>query len=368
MRDLHPVRVMHWGLDARGLLMANLVWRRAGLMPVGAVDSRPGKAGLDLGELVGFGERMGVRVSASPAEAMAVSRPDVTLLDAGHRLSDLMPMLTAAMEAGSNVICIGEDLTYPWAVNPDLAERLDDLAHAHGVTLLGTGLQPGFLLDTLVINLTGCCMDVERIRASHFADFTELPGDRLREMGFGLSHSAFAEGLKRGRIRLVGGLIQSVHLIADTLGWRLNEVEETRHPILAAKTRRGKHIHIEPGQVAGCRYTAIARIEGLPRLLLQQEQQVDPAAEAIASEFQVNIEGDPSFSLVLGPALPSDRASAFLAVNMISAVLKAGPGVKTMADLPVPRAVLGDLRQMMQFHGPTAEEALARGWHQSPGN
>ncbi len=365
MREQDPVRVVHWGLDPVGMTAANLVWRRAGLMPAGAISLQPGDIGRDLGEIMGFGERLGVIVDSDPERVLTTARPDVTIIASDLPLEEVAPMVQQAMEAGSNVICLAGEMTYPWAVDPKMAERLDDLAYAHGVTVLGTGINPGFVLDSLVIALTGCCLDVERIKATRVVDITPFGSALLRQEGIGLSPSAFARGTERGRVRGHVGFEQSIHLIADALGWSLERVEQDRQPLTATVRREVAGLRVDPGQVAGAHHVAHGYVDGRVRVMLEQIEHAGPEAEGVATGDFIEIEGQPPIRLAIQPEIEGLRGSAALAVNMIGAVMLSGPGLKSMAEMPLPRAVLGDLRQMADLTGLTVEEALARGWQGS---
>lgn len=363
MDAFKPIRVVHWGLGPVGLAIAQLVSRRTGMTTVGVIAEDSPLVGKDLGDLFGFGERTGVVVNGDPEAVLARARPDITMISCGSLFDLVAPKALQAMEAGSNVICLAEEMTYPWARRADLAEKLDELAHAHGVTVLGTGVNPGFVLDTLVIALSGCCFDIERIRASRIADLSALDAGTLKTRGIGLSPSNYVDGLERGTLVSPVGLEQSIHLIADAIGWTLDDVTESRQPIIAQNRRETADLKVEPGQVAGCLYTAIGYVEGRPRILLENPQQVVPEAEIVERGDLIEIEGEPSIRLNLETSIPPDKGAAALAVNMIPMVLQSGPGLKTMTEMPVPRAVLGDLREMMTHRGPTVEEDLALGWH-----
>lgn len=366
MRERNAIRVVHWGLGPEGLAMARLVWRRAGLMPVGAICTDPSRVGRDLGDLMGYGERLGITVSNDPMAVLTAARPDITLIATGSRVDFVGPHVLQAMEAGSNVICLAEEMTYPWATRPDLADSLDELAHAHGVTVLGTGLNPGFVLDTLAIALTGACADVERIRASRTIDISHLTKEELKAQGVGLSPSEFAEALQTNRVVGHIGLEQSIHLIADAMGWKLERVEQEVQPVLAEIRREAGGIRVNPGQVAGTNTTAVGYVDGLARIVLEHPQQIAPDAETVQTGDFIDIEGVPSVHLTIQPEIKALEGTAAVAVNMIPAVLQAGPGLFTMAELPVPRAVLGDVRDALVVQGPTVEEELAQGWHESP--
>jgi 2,4-diaminopentanoate dehydrogenase len=363
VRERDPIRVVLWGLDATGLAMAQLVWRRPGLMPVGAIGTETGQVGRDLGDLIGFGERFDITVGNDPMGVLTAARPDVTLISmaVGSRVDEVAPKVLQAMEAGSNVICLSEEMVYPWATRPDLAESLDELAHAHGVTVLGTGVNPGFVMDTLVVALTGCCMDVERIRCSRSIDITPLGRQELKAMGIGLSPSHYAD---RSPGPEHAGLEQSIYLIADTLGWNLDRVEQDRRPLLAEARVEPDGLRVDPGQVAGRIDAAIGYVNGLPKIVLEHPQSVGHDNAVVQTGDFIDIEGQPNVRMTVQPEIHAVTGAAAIAVNMIGPVLQVGPGLKTMADMPVPRAVLGDVRDTLTVKGPTIEEELARGWHE----
>jgi hypothetical protein len=355
--------VVIWGLDRTGLSMADLVGRRAGFALAGAIDTEPGRVGRDVGDLIGFGQHLGLMIDSDPERVLTLSRPDITLIGTDTAVDEVAPKVLQAMEAGSNVICLAEEMVYPWVGHPDLAESIDELAHAHGVTVLGTGINPGFVFDTLTIALTGCCADVERIRASRVVDLAGLDEAALAAEGVGLSPSDYHERLARGRVRRSTGLEQSAHLIADTLLWRVDKVELRTEPILAAVRRESPAGRIEPGQVAGSDRACVAYVGGVVRILLENPAQAVPEQEGIQIGDFIDIEGTPNVRVTIQPGIDAVKGSAAIAINMIPAVLNAGPGLKSMADLPIPRAVLGDVREALAFRGPTVEEELARGWH-----
>jgi hypothetical protein len=366
MHEQDPIRVVHWGLDPVGLTAARLVWQRPGLMPVGAIDPTAGRAGKDLGDLMGFGEHMGVPVHPDPAAVLHTAAPDVTIIASDLPLHELAPMVELAMEAGSNVICLAPEMAYPWAVDATLAERLDDMAYAHGVTMLGTGINPGFVLDSLVIALTGCCLDVERIKGARVIDLAPFGPQLLKAEGIGLSPSRYGDRTEQGRVRGHVGFEQSIHLIADALGWPLEKIEQDRQPVIAETRREVAGLRVEPGQVAGVHHVAHGYVDGRVRIMLEHVEHAGPEAEGIATGDFIEIEGQPPIKLAIQPEIDGVKGSAALAVNQIAAVMLSGPGLKSMAEMPLPRAVLGDIRQMADLKGLTVAEALARGWQGSP--
>lgn len=362
MRERHPIRVVVWGLDAVGLAAARLLRRRPGFELTGGISDGGEQVGRDLGELLGFGERLNVNVNNDPMGVLTVARPDITLIVApGAGVDELGPRILQAVENGSNVICLAESMVYPWASRPDLAESLDELAHAHGVSILGTGVAPGFVTDTLVLALTGCCTDVERIRVSRSIDIAGLGEEVLKdEYGVGMKPSHYATSDRAYR---KVGLEESIHLIADALGWNLGKVEEDSRPVLAETRIEVEGIRVDPGKVAGRIDAAVGYVDGLAKIVLEHPQTVRARSEVLETGDYIELEGRPSLKLRIQPEIATVEGNAAIAVNMIPAVLQVGPGLLTMADMPTPRAVLGDVRNFLRQRGPTVEEELARGWH-----
>jgi 2,4-diaminopentanoate dehydrogenase len=364
VRERLPIRVVVWGLDAVGLAVAGLIRRRPGYELAGAISDRGDQVGRDLGELLGFGEHLEITVNNDPMDVLTRAQPEVTLIAAhGSGVDELGPRILQAVESGSNVICLAEEMVYPWASRPDLADSLDELAHAHGVTILGTGVAPGFVTDTLALALTGCCTDVERIRISRAIDISGVGKQVLeREYGIGLSPSHYQER-RRGGLG-AAGLEESIHLIADAMGWQLERVEEASHPILAEARTEVEGRRVDPGQVAGRLDTATGYVDSLPKIIIEHPQMVGVRTEAVPTGDFIEINGRPSFTVQIEPEIETITGNAAIAVNMIPAVLQVGPGLMTMADLPVPRAVLTDVRDTLRQTGPTTDQALAEGWYE----
>jgi len=251
------------------------------------------------------------------------------------------------------VISIAEEMAYPACASPALADELNTLAVHHGVSILGTGINPGFVLDLLVIALTAVCAQIESITATRVNDLSPYGPSVLRSQGVGLTPAEFHAGLKAGSIVGHVGFQQSAHLIARAVGWSIDRVTETREPVISKVMRRTPFVTVAPGQVAGCLHTAVAYRGTTPSITLIHPQQVHPHLENIATGDTIEIFGAPHIRLAGSPEIPGGTGTAALAVNMIPHVLNAKPGLHTMADLPVPAALLGDARDFIR--GPSSE-------------
>jgi len=351
-----PVRVLVLGTGQMGAGIARLVRQKPGLALAGAYGRRTERAGLDLGRALGLDQDLGVLISADLSAVTEQTRPHIAIQATCSRLADATGEIFTLLRHGVPVISIAEEMAYPACSSPDLAGELHRLASEQGVAVLGTGVNPGFVLDLLVITLTGVCADIQSITAERINDLSPYGPTVLRSQGVGLPPEVFRQGLENGAVTGHYGFPQSIHMIAAALGWTLERIEETREPIIVSRVRRETpFVTVEPGQVAGCRHTAVAYMEGRPVITLSHPQQVRPELEGVETGDLIAITGTPNLRLRGAPEIPGGIATCALAVNMIPRVLNALPGLHTMADLPVPAALLGDARRFL--HQPSQESS-----------
>jgi 4-hydroxy-tetrahydrodipicolinate reductase len=320
-----------------GSLMARVALEKRDLRLVGAVCRREALRGTDLADYLGEEAARGVKIFPDFAAAQAEVGAQAAITATASLLGDEVPIVESAVAAGLNVVSIAEEMACPAAADPAVAEHLDEIARNKGVTVLGTGINPGFVLDLLVVALTGVCRRVESIYAERVNDLSPYGGAVMTTQGIGLSPGDFAEGLAKGTVLGHIGFRQSVTMIAEALGWELERVEERREPIVAAKQRRGQHVTVPPGMVAGCRHTARGFVDGEPLIELVHPQQIQPGAEGQKTWDLIRIGGDPGVEMRVEPEMAGGTGTASIAVNMVPLVVEAPPGLVGMKDLPVPR-------------------------------
>ena len=340
-------RVLLWGLGAMGGGMAQMLLSKEDVKIVSALAHTPSKAGKDLGEVLG-GKQVGIKVTNDVEEAFA-AKPDIALINTASFVKDVFPQIKMALDNGCDVITIAEEMVYPWASEPELSEELDKAAKKAGKTVLGTGINPGFILDTLVIALTGICRDVTHIHAKRVNNLAPFGPTVMRTQGVGTSLEEFQDGLKTGAIVGHVGFQQSSHMIGEALGWKIERVVEEREPIMTTVERKTQYAHVMPGNVAGCRHTARAYAGGREVIFLEHPQQICPESEGVDTGDYITIDADPPVNLSIKPEIPGGVGTIAVAVNMIPLVLTARPGLLTMADLPVPRAVLSSFVKATEF-------------------
>jgi 4-hydroxy-tetrahydrodipicolinate reductase len=239
-------------------------------------------------------------------------------------------------------------MAFPAARAPALADEIRQLAVANEVAVLGTGINPGFVLDLLVIVLSGVCADIQSITARRINDLAPFGPSVLGSQGVGLTPAQFEEGLVAGNVVGHIGFAESAQMIGHALGWDIERIEESREPIVSKVRRETPFVTVEPGQVAGCLHTAIAYRNGQPVLTLIHPQQVRPHLEGVQTCDSIEIKGTPHIGMSGSPEIPGGEGTVALAVNMIPRVLNARPGLYCAADLPAPGAMLGDARNLLR--------------------
>jgi 4-hydroxy-tetrahydrodipicolinate reductase len=334
-----PIRILTLGTGHMGAGIIRAILETSRLELVGVWARRPERAGLDVGHAIGLGRALGLRIGSELAGVVAETQPDVAIHATCSRLSDAVPELDRLLEAGVSVVSIAEELAWPAAVSPEEAARLDALARARGAALLGTGVNPGFVLDLLPVVLSGVCTRVERIAATRVNDLSPYGPTVLSSQGVGLTPEAFRRGVESGKVRGHFGFPQSVGMIASALGWEIEAIEERREPIVSTVERETPCMRILPGQVAGCHHSAVARVGGCVAITLDHPQQIRPELEGVATGDTIEIHGTPGVRLAGSPEIPGGAATVALAVNAVPRVLAASAGLHSMVDLPVPAAL-----------------------------
>jgi hypothetical protein len=324
-------RVVLYGLGAIGIGTGKLVLKRSNLELLGAVDIDENKAGCDLYELMELEGNSGIVVKKILKEVISEKgMPDVVLHTTGSYLKQTYPQLVEIISTGINVISSAEELLYPHLRNPKLADELDALAKSKGVTVLGTGVNPGFVMDSLPVVLSGACQQVDRIEAERIVDVSTRREALQRKVGAGLTVSQFQQKLEEGGFGHVG-LAESLALVAACMGWELDVIEETIEPVIAHEgiTIMG----IEKGYVTGMKQVALGVRNG--KEMIRLYLQISAGAEN--PHDSVTIYGVPDLKLVISNGTAGGLATAAALVNLIPQVVNAQPGLATMGNQIFPR-------------------------------
>jgi 2,4-diaminopentanoate dehydrogenase len=324
------IRAIQYGIGPIGASIVKLLREKQAVEIIGAIDTDPDKVGRDLGEFVGASDApWGVQISSDATHVLGQAA-DVVIHSTSSALPKVMDQLLACLEAESCVVSTCEELSYPYRTYPDLSAKLDAAAKDWGVALVGTGVNPGFVLDKLLITLAGVSQRIERAKGVRIVDAGKRRLPLQKKVGAGMSVEEFRQRVGEGTIKHVG-LPESVAMVADSLNLPVEEITETIEPVVAAQRVQTEYLTVEPGQAAGVHQIARGFANGKELVYLELQMYVGAKEPADSLELV----GHPNISLVIPGGSPGDIATASVVVNSIPVILDAPAGLRTARDLPI---------------------------------
>ena len=324
------IRTIQYGIGPIGASIAKLLREKQSVELVGAIDTDPAKVGRDLGEVVGAPDApWGVQISDNAEEVLSQAA-DIVMHTTSSSLAKVADQLIECLKAGSCVVSTCEELSYPYRTHPALAAQLDKEAKDWGVALVGTGVNPGFVMDKLVITLAAVSQRIEHAKALRVVDASKRRLPLQKKIGAGMSVEEFRAKVAEGTIKHVG-LPESVAMVADALGLPVDQITETIEPKVATERVETEFLAVEPGQAAGVHQIARGLAGGQELIYMELQMYVgakDPADT-------VTLTGHPTISLTIPGGSHGDIATASVAVNSIPVILDAPAGLRTAKDLPI---------------------------------
>jgi 2,4-diaminopentanoate dehydrogenase len=329
------LKVISFGLGPIGSSIAKLALeRKDSLEIIGAVDANPAFEGKDLAELTGGQSPTGVKITKSGSDLYP--KADVVLHATSSFLSVAEPQLREFCQNGVDVVSTNEELAYPWMAHRESAERLDEAAKKNGVTLLGTGVNPGFVLDALAITLSGVCASVSEVRATRILDATKRRLPFQKKVGIGLSTQEFEENVRTGKFGHIG-LPESIAMVCDSLGSPVERIEQQIVAKVAESTVSTEHFGQVPrGKVIGL----VQDGSGYSKSRLVARYHIEMYAGAKDPHDEIELVGNPNIKLQVPGGTPGDIATAAIIVNSIPRTVEATPGLKTVRDLRPATSIL----------------------------
>jgi hypothetical protein len=322
------IKIIQYGLGPIGLKITQHLMEKDNFVIVGAIDADPQKAGTDVGELADLSKPLGVLVRADSKLVLNQNKADIVILTTTSNLEDIYPQISEIISYGVNVVSTCEELSYPWITNPEISKKIDEEAKANNVSVLGTGVNPGFLMDFLPMVTTGICRSVKKIKVERYqnAQFRRLPFQK--KIGAGLSVEQFREKVKEKTLRHVG-LTESMHMIASKLGWRLTGTEDIVEPVITNQRVTTPKLTIEPGNAIGVNQVGKGYIDNKEVIALIFRAVIGEADP----HDTIFIDGDPKIEMTIKDGVNGDTATCSITVNAIPVVVNTYPGLKTMADI-----------------------------------
>ncbi|MEE9398799.1 MAG: hypothetical protein V3V23_00850, partial [Dehalococcoidales bacterium] len=235
-----------------------------------------------------------------------------------------------------NILSTTEELSFPLRKEPALSAEIDKLAKEYSVTVLATGINPGFIMDTWPLFMTAVCQEVKQIRIARIQDASSRRLPFQKKIGAGRTLEEFKSLVNAGTLRHVG-IAESIAMIAAGLGWELDDIKDEIEPVVAESEVRSQHITVKPGQAAGVKQIGRGFKDGRELITLDFQAYLG----AKESYDAVYITGVPNMEVVIKGGTHGDIATAAMVVNTIRRVVAAPPGLATMKDLPLVMCTAG---------------------------
>jgi hypothetical protein len=326
----NKINVIQYGCGPIGCSVAKLALQKSYLTLIGAVDTAKDKVGKDLGELAGQNRKIGVSISNDLGAVAGLNSADVVLHCTSSQLIRVVDQLQQIVEAGCDVISTCEELSFPYKKHPELSNRINRIALEHNVTVLATGINPGFLMDAWPLFMSGVCQKVDLVKVARVQDASLRRLPFQKKIGAGCSVREFQALVDGGRIRHVG-IEESIGMIAGGMGWQLDEVTEKIDPVIAEAKASSQYLTVEPGQVAGVRQMGYGSVEGKIQIILEFVAYLG----ARETYDEVCLYGIPDLRATVHGGINGDIGTAATVVNSIPRVVHAKPGLLTVKDLPM---------------------------------
>ncbi|MFX0122722.1 MAG: hypothetical protein ACFFAE_03735 [Candidatus Hodarchaeota archaeon] len=325
--------VIQVGLGPMGQRITKLLIERENIDIIGAVDIAPNLEGKKLAEILDIPCVPAITIDSNLKRLLSEKQADVVIISTSSSLEKVAPLIIEAIRANSNVISICEELSYPFEYHRDLSDEIDELAKSHNVSVVGTGINPGFLMDLLPIVLTAPCQTVRKITITRMMNSANRRGPFQEKIGTGLSIEEFREKIDERVITGHVGLTQSIQMILSALGMTSEKITEyPPNAVLAEKDITTSYCTIPKGFVCGLQSKAVAR--------KNDEDLITLDFTAYAGDHEeydsVVIEGVPRISQIIEGGVHGDLGTAAVVANMVPIIFFANPGLHTMKDIPVP--------------------------------
>lgn len=322
------IKIAQFGLGPIGLECLRLAASKPWAQIVGAVDIAPSRLGADLGKLTGNKNLRGIRVTGSVDELR--QEPALIFHTAVSRFKAAYTQLEPIVARGIHVISSCEELVFPWLANSSLASRLDRVCRKSGARVVGTGVNPGFVMDLLPLCLTSISREIRGIHVERVVNASIRREPLQRKIGSGLPPEEFRRRLQAGTAGHAG-LRESLALVAHALGCRTGRIVETAEALVAARDIRTHYLEVRKGQTCGLHQHVEAKVGDGIRITLDLKMALDARDEHDA----IQIEGDPPLALKIPRGIPGDQATVAALVNHVPRLLRARPGLRLVTDLAI---------------------------------
>jgi len=306
-------RVVLCGMGAIGTEILAYLLKRSHEI-VGVVDNDPQKVGRSVAELTGL--PLAIRVSGSIRDVQ-LENAEVAIFCTRSRIPDLAEDVTYAASNGLDVVTTSEEMAFPSYSRADAAQALDRMAKEKEVTIVGVGVNPGFVMDWVPALVTSASKNPTSVHVVRSVDVSRRRRQLQAKTGVGHTRAKFEKDMQEGMVGHVG-LIESANLIALSLGKPLEGLKHGVFPVVGSEDYVMGVRQFAEGRAGSC----------LIRLDLEMTM--------TSADFDVvEVKGDPDIKLRFEKGVFGDSATVALTVHTAERVGRARAGLITVLDLPL---------------------------------
>ncbi len=340
---MKKTKVVLWGFGAMGQGIAKMCAQKSTLEVVGICDINPNMVGMSAGSIIDEKALNGTVVEADIHAVLEQAKPDIVMISTDSYVNKNYDKIVTCLKHKCHVISSAEEMAHPYANNPELAEKIDKLAKDEGVSVLGTGVNPGFMMDLLAIVMSGVCEDIQEIHCRRVNSLSPFGKTVMEEQGIGITLDEFNTRMANHDLAGHVGFKESTYLFAQAFGkTNVSDFSEEMTPIITDVDRKSKYGFAPKGTLAGIDMRATAKLSNGISLVFEHPQQIEPHLVGIQTGDFIHIKGTPEIKLSIQPEVDGGIGTVAVCVNMIPLVIEASPGLKTMVDLPVPRSIMSE--------------------------
>jgi 2,4-diaminopentanoate dehydrogenase len=331
MNTQSKIRIAQFGLGPIGIACLRLLATKPWVEVVGGIDIRPELAGKRLADLAGAPALGDAKVFGSFTELCAAAQVDAVLHTAGSRAAVSLEQMAPMIERGVAIVSSCEELLFPALRAPRETEAADAQCRRTGARILGTGVNPGFVLDVLPLCLSGVCASVDGVYGERVVNASTRRQPLQKKIGSGMDPKEFVELGRTGKAGHAG-FKETVMLLAHALGWPIGPISEEINAVIATERIQTEHFTIEIGQTAGLHQIVKARTPDGRTIhldLKMYQGAKDP-------HDTIRLQSSPPIEATVNGGVAGDLATVAALVNAVPRLLKAAPGVRLMTDLSLP--------------------------------
>ena len=326
---MEGLRLLQVGLGPLGIKISEFISERNGVDTVAAVDKNPDLVSKSLSEL---SSRLpeNVTITDNLEEAVRTHQPDAAIVTTVSDMKRLTPQIIELVNFGVPVVSTCEELSFPWETSYEDSKKIDDAARENGVAVVGTGVNPGFLMDALPTFLTSICQHVDSIIVKRYQNASFRRGPFQKKIGAGLTLEEFESRKAEGTLRHVG-LTESMRFIGHSMGWKIDRTEDIISPVIAEERTESGNGYIEKGFALGVCQEGTAFVNNDPKIRLTFQAAIGEKE----SYDEIIVKGTPDVTSKIDGGVNGDIATCSIAINAVKSIINAKPGLRTMNDIPL---------------------------------